>query len=495
MSTRFRNLVSVASIAGVVSAAAVAGVMQLRGPDAVEASSGPHLAATLAAGPADAPFGLHTFRDIARAVSPGVVNINTEKIVERRAMPDPFRDFFGQSPFGPRGGRGEKQKLTSLGSGFVIDADGHILTNRHVVDGADEIRVTFPNRKTYDAELIGKDARTDVALIKIEAKEPLTVVQLGDSDTAEAGEWVVAIGSPFNMRGTVTVGVVSYTGRPVGLEASRTSATEMIQTDAAINPGNSGGPLLNTRGEAIGINTLIMTQGVGQSAGVGFAVPINTARRILPQLKEKGSVTRGWIGVAIGQVDELMARSYGLKEARGAAVSEVTPDGPADKAGIQVEDVILEADGVEIEDNGDLVEHISTRTPGTVVTLRVFREGATHTIKVTLGTFPEADADGDREPEKTARLGMSYRELTAGLADQLRMPGGTRGIVVTSIEPGEAADDAGLARGDVIVSVNSREVETIKDFEEAIERAKSDGLARLRVRRRDTAFLAVIQLE
>jgi serine protease Do len=298
------------------------------------------------------------------------------------------------------------------------------------------------------------------------------------------------------MRGTVTVGVVSYTGRPLWLQREkRTTSVEMIQTDAAINPGNSGGPLLNTRGEAIGINTLIVTRGAGQSAGVGFAVPINTARKILPQLKEKGSVTRGWIGVAIGDVSEDLARTYGLEGAHGAAVIEVTAGGPADKAGIQPEDLILAADGTQLDDSADLVDYISTRAPGTVVKLRIFRESGEKTIKVKLGTFPEPDAKGDQAEERTARLGMTYRDLTAGMAGQLGLPRGAKGVVVTSVEPGDAADDAGLIRGDVIVSVNSRGIESAEGFEQAIEEAKPDGVARLRVRRRDTAFLAVIRLE
>jgi len=494
MHNRFRTMISLTSIMAALSVVAVVAVSQLRRPAAAEASPPLGIEAKSSEG-APAGFGLNTFRDIARSASPAVVNINTEKIVQRQAIPDAFRDLFGDGWFGPHNGRSEKQKVTSLGSGFVIDAAGYILTNRHVIEGADEIKVTLPNRKTYDAKLVGKDRRTDVALIKIEPRGELTVLPLGDSDKAEAGEWVMAIGSPFNMRGTVTVGVISFIGRPLWLEESRTTQVEMIQTDAAINPGNSGGPLLNTRGEAIGINTLIVTQGVGQSAGVGFAVPINVARGILPQLKEKGSVTRGWIGVVVQNMTEELAPTFGLEEATGAVVTRVVPAGPAGKAGLLPEDVIVAADGTKIEDSNDLVDYISSRAPDTVVKLRVLRGKEQKALAVTLGTFPEEGAEAEGDEAQASHLGMAYTDLTAGIASRLDLPPDTKGVVVTAVEPGEAADDAGLRRGDVVVSVNSQAVESVSEFEKTIDAARSAGAARLRVRRGNSAMLVVIKLE
>ena len=275
-----------------------------------------------------------------------MVNISTSKVVKRQH--NDLRDFFGDDTmnrfFGPRGGDedgGGRETQRALGSGFIIDKDGTILTNRHVIEGADQIKVTLSDAKSYDAKLIGRDPRTDVALLKIEPKEDLTVIELGDSDQTDVGEWVMAIGNPFGLGGnSVTVGVVSYKGRAIPLGTPGTSV-DMLQTDAAINPGNSGGPLLNTRGQAIGINTLIITQGVPQSAGVGFAVPINVAKEILPQLRDKGKVVRGWLGIQIQRLTDDLAKSYKIKEAKGAVISEVTPGSPAEKAGIRPDDVVV----------------------------------------------------------------------------------------------------------------------------------------------------------
>jgi serine protease Do len=465
-------------------------VVQLRRPEAAQAR--PPEPAVSAPARSGAPLTLDTFRDIARAAGPGVVNINTKKIVKRQALPDPFRDFFGQdSPFG--GGRPEREAQRSLGSGFVIDRDGYILTNRHVVEGADEIKVTLPDKKTYEAKLVGKDARTDVALIKIEPRETLAVLPLGDSDKVEAGEWVMAIGSPFEMTNSVTVGVVSFTGRSLRLE--ETSSVEMIQTDAAINPGNSGGPLLNTSGQVIGINTLIFTQGVAQSSGVGFAVPINVAKGILAQLKTKGSVTRGWLGVSIEDMSEDLAQTYGFKEAKGAVVGQLTLGSPAEKAGLQPEDVILAVDDKEIHESSDLVSYVSSRAPGTSVRLRVFRGGSEKTLSATLGTFPDEQEREARSTGGEAKLGMTYRDLSPREADQLQLPRGTKGVVVTQVEPGEAAEEANLQRGDVILSVNSQVVTSADEFEKAIDKARPNKRARLRCERGANAFVTVIQLE
>jgi serine protease Do len=446
---------------------------------------------------------LDTFRDIAKRETPGVVNINTKKVVKRSRGRDPWHDFFGDDLmerfFGP-GGRPERQTQRSLGSGFVIDKAGFILTNRHVIDGADDISVTLTDGKTYDAKLVGKDARTDVALLKIEPKEPLTVLALGDSDQTDVGEWVVAIGNPFGLWGdgapggpSETAGIVSFTGRNLQLGV-RGTGVDMIQTDAAINLGNSGGPLINTRGEVIGINTMIITQGVPQSSGVGFAVPINVAKEILPQLRDTGKVVRGWMGVNIVSVTEELAGTYKLKERRGAAISEVTPDSPADKAGLKPDDVVLGVDGRPVQNNNDLSRYVASRPPGSTVKLQVVRDGAERTVSVTLGTFPD---DGERaESEEPARgaLGMTLRDLTPELAERLELPRGAKGVFVWEVEPGEAAEEAGLQRGDVILSVNGTPVTGVDDFEQAIERAKPEGRARLRVRRDGGHFFLVLRI-
>ena len=458
---------------------------------------------------AAAAVGLDTFKDIARRANPGVVNINTSQVVKRSQRGDPFRDFFGDDLmdrfFGPQGeggqggGRPQRQTQTSLGSGFIIDKAGYILTNRHVVEGADKINVSLYDdrngNKRYEAKLVGKDARTDVALLKIEPKEPLAPIELGDSDQVDVGEWVMAIGNPFGLGGnSVTVGVVSYKGRGLTLGVLGTSV-DMIQTDAAINPGNSGGPLLNTRGQVIGINTMIITGGERQSAGVGFSVPINVAKEILPQLRDKGKVARGWLGIQITGFSEDMAKTFKMKEARGALVAQVTPGSPAEKAGLQVEDVVVSADGHQVQDNGDLSRYIASKAPGATVKLDIVRSGAPKTVSVTLGTFPDDPTESQTGEEgATKKLGMSLRDLSPELAERLDLPRSTKGVVVVDVEAGEAAEQAGLSRGDVIVSVNSTAVDNVAAFEKQIEAARADGVARLRVRREGGFRILVLKL-
>jgi serine protease Do len=293
----------------------------------------------------------------------------------------------------------------------------------------------------------------------------------------------MAVGNPFGLPGggnSVTVGVVSYVGRDLPLGVRGTSV-EMIQTDAAINPGNSGGPLINSRGEVVGINTLIMTGGSAASAGVGFSVPINLAKEILPQLREKGKVVRGYMGVNIQALTEDVAATYGLSEPKGAYVSAVTPGKPAEKAGIQPEDVILSADGRPIRDNGDLSRYISSKSPGTTVKLEVLRGKERKTISVTLDAFPDETTESAADERGRASLGMTLRGLTPSIAERLEIPRGVRGVLVMDVEAGEAAEEAGLTRGDVIVSVNGQNVDSLDAFERAVEAARPDGRARLRV--------------
>jgi serine protease Do len=512
MNTRTRTIASFFSIAMAAMLLGAVVTTQVRTQTALARPAEAESATVQpAARPPAGPVNLNTFRDIARMQTAGVVNINTRRTVKRRSS-DPFRDFFGDDLmerfFGPQGqgqnpgGRGDSdrnerqrnQTQRSLGSGFIIDAQGHILTNRHVIEGADQISVTLNNGKDYDAKLIGKDARTDVALLKIEPKETLTHLNLGDSEAVEVGEWVMAIGNPFGLGGnSVTVGVVSYKGRSMSL--TRGTGVDMIQTDAAINPGNSGGPLLNTRGEVVGLNTLIVTGGLQQSAGVGFSVPINVAKEILPQLREKGKVVRGWMGVQIQPITEDLAKTYRMAEAKGAVISDVTDNSPAQKAGLEPGDVVVEVDGRPIEDNNDLSRYIASKAPGTTVRLKVMREGAEKNVSLTLGTFPEETADGeDEEEEGGVQLGMTLRELTPALAGQLELPRTAKGVVVMDVEAGSPAEDAGLQQRDVIVSVNGQTVEDPDAFKEEIEKARADGVARLRVRNGNTHRFTVLRL-
>jgi len=491
MRPRTLTIASFFSIAMAATLVAALYTTQVRRPEPAQASN--EAEAAQAVPRPSVGIGLETFRDIARANNAGVVNINTSKVVRRPAYHDFFGDelerFFGQpapdrgpAPEGQEGRRQRRQTQTSLGSGFVIDKDGYILTNRHVIEGADTIRVTFPGGKTYDAKIVGRDARTDVGLLKIEATEPLTVLTLGDSDKAEVGEWVMAVGNPFGLGGnSVTVGVVSFKGERAQLQLQRGTNIDLIQTDAAINPGNSGGPLLNTRGEVIGINTLIITNGSAANAGVGFSVPINVAKEILPQLRDKGKVVRGWMGVNILPVTEDLAATYGLTEARGAAVTAVTAGSPAEKAGLLPEDVILSADGRAIEDNSDLSRYIASKSPGATVKLEVLRGKEKKTVSVTLGTFPDEGAEDAADESGRASLGMTLRDLTPAMAERMELPSGTRGALVTDVEAGEAAEDAGLVRGDVIVSVSGQAVDGVDAFDRAIEAARPATRVRLRV--------------
>jgi serine protease Do len=487
MRPRTLTIASFFSIAMAATLVAALYTTQVRRPEPARASTEaePAQAVPRASG---AGIGLETFRDIARANNPGVVNINTSKIVKRPAYHDFFGEdfmerFFGQpAPEGQGGRRERRQTQYSLGSGFVIDKEGYILTNRHVIEGADTIRVTFPGGKSYDAKIVGRDARTDVGLLKIEATEPLTVLPLGDSDKAEVGEWVMAIGNPFGLGGnSVTVGVVSFKGERAQLQLQRGTNIDLIQTDAAINPGNSGGPLINTRGEVVGINTMIVTNGAGANAGVGFSVPINVAKEILPQLRERGKVVRGWMGVNILPVTEDLAATYGLTEAKGAAVTAVTAGSPAEKAGLLPEDVILSADGRTIEDNSDLSRYIASKSPGSAVKLEVLRGKEKKAVSVTLGTFPDEASDEAGDESGRPSLGMTLRDLTPAMAERMELPRGTRGALVTDVEAGEAAEDAGLGRGDVIVSVNGQAVDGVDAFEKAIDAARPATRVRLRV--------------
>jgi serine protease Do len=444
-----------------------------------------------------APVAAGAFQDIAQKDDAAVVNISTSKVIHEARVGNPFSQFFGPggSPFvGPGGHRGgETLTQRSLGSGFIVDEEGHILTNRHVVDDADEVTVTLTNGHHYKAKVVGEDARTDVALLQIEPHEPLQTIPFGDSDSTRVGEWVMAIGNPFGLGGnSVTVGVVSFKGRSLDLSTGGTPI-DMLQTDAAINPGNSGGPLINGRGEVVGINTLIVTGGAQQYSGVGFAVPINVAREILPQLRDTGHVVRGWLGLQIQSIDEDLAESLKMKEAHGAIVSDVTTGSPADEAGLKPGDVVISLDGQPIEDGSDLSRRVTRRGPDTEVSLRVLRDGSEKTVEATLGTFPDAAAIDQTSPgADRGYLGITAQSLTPDLAQRLGMPADTQGAVVVGVEPGGRAEAAGIRKGDVIVSVDGQPVTDTASLQGAVEGARSAELMRLRVRRgRGYVFVVV----
>lgn len=422
------------------------------------------------------------FSPVAKAVLPAVVNIASSKIIRSTSQgpaspffSDPFfRQFFGND-FGPQFSVPQEERERSLGSGVVVNGNGYILTNNHVVAGASEIQVSLADKRQFKGHIVGTDAKTDIAVVKIDAKD-LPVMVLGDSSKAAIGDFALAIGDPFGIGQTVTMGIISATGRGgLGIE----DYEDFIQTDAAINPGNSGGALVNVRGELVGINTAILAANGGGNQGIGFAIPINMAKAVMDQIVEHGKVIRGSIGVVIQNVTPQLAKAFGLTgEPRGALVAQVTPDSPAQHAGIMKGDIILELNGSPISGSRDLSLKISTMPPGTTVNLQIFRAGKEQNVSVTLAELPAnaqnaAPLSGGGEGP---RLGLSVEQLTRQEAAQLGLPAQTTGVVITSVDPGSPAEAAGLQRGDVIQEVNQKPVATVDQFRSAVEQSGSQTL-------------------
>ena len=441
--------------------------------------------------PTGPPLTFDVFRKIAKRMNPTVVNIYTTQIVRN----DPFHDFFGDDPFfrrffGDQQQDGREQKQNSLGSGVIIDPDGFILTNNHVVENADEIKVSLDDDSVgqgLDAKIIGRDPKTDIALIKITPKKSLVAAPLGDSSQLQVGDWVTAIGNPFGLGHTVTVGVVSAKGRSLG-----GSYDDFIQTDASINPGNSGGPLLNLRGEVIGINTAIASR-VGQSAGIGFAVPINLAKDIIPQLKTSGRVTRGQLGVTIQtQWNEALAREFGVDH--GAVIADVTKDSAAEKAGIKRGDVVVEYNGKRVDTPNDLPRMVAATKPGSNVTLTVIRDKKEKTFNVTLGTMKDATLEEGSEMQSesaSSELGLTVTDLDPDTARQLDMDT-PEGVLITRVKVNSPAEDAGLSRGDVILEINRKPVNSVEEYRNSIQGGKpGDTLLFLIFRRGGSLFVPV----
>lgn len=401
--------------------------------------------------------------DIVERVSPAVVNIDTLRITVFRSplapfFSDPFfRRFFGNIPEFER-----QVPQRGIGTGFVFRSDGYILTNEHVIRGANEIKVTFIDGKEYQGKVVGADPLTDIAVVKIDA-DNLPTIPLGDSDKARVGEFVIAIGNPYGLSHTVTVGVLSAKGRPISAGDSGREYENFLQTDAAINPGNSGGPLLNLRGEVIGINTAILPY----AQGIGFAIPINMAKSILDQLITTGRVVRAWLGVYIQDLTPEMAEKFGLPEAKGALVADISKGSPAEKAGLRRGDIILKVDGKEIPTVSDLQREIRSRRPGDRVRLEVWRDGGRIILEATLGELKES---GTVVPEvQQIDLGFEVAEITPDLVEQYSLKT-SRGVVITSIRTGSPADEAGLRPGDVILEVNRREITSLADWEDVVAR-------------------------
>jgi len=502
MKTSRRTLIAVAVIGFAVGVAVSVRFDLFPRSEAISLFGGAEKPSGGAATPAPT-VALPDFAALAEHMSPSVVNISTTQEVKGglRLGPggpgggspggpggegDPFHEFFEpfERFFGPP--RRLPFKAKSLGSGFVIDAAGYILTNNHVVENADEILVKLSTGKEFKAKVVGRDSKTDIALIEIKGASDLTPVVLGDSDTLKVGQWVVAIGNPFGLENTVTAGIVSALARHI----NQGPYDNFIQTDAAINPGNSGGPLLNTQGEVIGINTAIFSRG-GGNIGIGFAIPISLAKEVVPQLKEKGHVTRGWLGVMIQKVTPDIAESLGLAEPKGALVADVVKDGPAAAAGIKQGDVIVEYDGKPVTDSAELPLLVARTPVGKTVKVKVTRDKGTETFSIKIAELKEEET-AQAGTGTAEDLGLTVQTLTPDLAENLGLDRALKGVVVTQVEGGAPASEAGLRRGDVILEVNRQGVKDVEAYKKALEAAgKGKSLLFLVRRGENTIFLAV----
>jgi serine protease Do len=426
------------------------------------------------------------FSDLAERVRPGVVNIQVIKKVQNVgfAFPNfPGNPFEEDNPLGRffEGNPPMDQKQEGVGSGFVISQEGLILTNNHVIDDAEHIQVKLSDGKEYDAKVVGRDPKTDLALIRIDGVKDLHPLPLGNSEDLKVGSWVVAVGSPFGLEQTVTQGIVSGKGRVIGSGPY----DDFIQTDASINPGNSGGPLINMKGEVIGINTAINPSG----QGIGFAIPIDMAKTIVPQLEQKGSVTRGWLGIGIQQMTPALEKSFGLKEKEGALVADVFKDGPADKAGIERGDVITQFDGKNVAESRELSRLVASTPVGKMVDVKIVRDGKAMERTVKVGEM-EKKMDAAQLPSHKS-LGITVQELTPEIARNLGLRHDS-GVVVTSVEPGSSAADAGIQTGDVIQEVNRKPVRGVEDFSQKVAQAKSQDSVLLLIQRGQSSLFAAV---
>ncbi|CAM3325373.1 DegQ family serine endoprotease [Halomonas lysinitropha] len=442
---------------------------------------------------------LPDFTELVDQAAPGVVNISTSRMVERQAspfhnfgdqeVPEIFRHFFGDRMPAPPGGEpGRSEERQSLGSGFIIDEAGYIMTNAHVVEGADEILVRLNDRRELQAELVGADTKTDVAVLKVDA-EGLPTLNLGDSDDLQVGEWVAAIGSPFGFDHSVTAGIVSAIDRTL----PRDAYVPFIQTDVAINPGNSGGPLFNLDGEVVGINSQIFTRS-GGFMGLSFAIPINVALNVADQLRDDGRVSRGWLGVMIQPVSRDLAESFGMDNTEGALIADLDPEGPAARGGLRAGDVILSVNGEAVESSSTLPRLIGRVSPGSEVELTLLRDGERREETVTLGDWPEGPASAaSRQSEEpaSARLGVAVEPLQDAERRELGIEGGVR---VREVDPRGAAVQAGIRAGDILVSIDQNMVEGPDQLAELVAELPEDRAIPVRLYRDGRSLFVALRL-
>lgn len=439
--------------------------------------------------------GLPSFSELVNHVKPSIVNISTTTVIKGPSMQDrfmgpgqvnPFKDFFGDEFFDKFFGNSPRRefKQRSLGSGFIIDREGYILTNNHVVEKAQTIKAKLSDEKEYDATVVGRDPKTDIALIKIDAKQPLPAAIFGDSDRLAVGDWVVAIGNPFGLEHTVTAGIVSAKGRVIGAGPY----DDFIQTDASINPGNSGGPLLNLKGEVVGINTAIVSGG----QGIGFAIPINVAKDMLAQLKTKGKVARGWMGVVIQKVTPEIAKNFGLTESEGALVADVMEQSPAEKAGIKRGDVIVSYNGKKIKDNDQLPRLVGATEIGKKVKVGLIREGKPINVEIVIAELQEEGMRASRKPEIEKDFGLVVQDITPEIAKHLNLKD-KRGVIVTDVVPGSPAQDGDIRSGDIIKEIGRKPIRNVADFREAMKRVNIKEGVVILIKRENTTFYTVVR--
>ena len=437
------------------------------------------------------------FAALAKKVNPTVVNIRTAKTIKPKQqlrrpqqqnpfgnnfLDDFFNRYFDEMP------QQRPRREQSLGTGFIISPDGYILTNNHVVSGADEVMVKLSDGREVKGEIKGSDEKVDLALIKISEKERLPFAELGDSDSLEVGEWVMAIGNPFGLSHTVTAGIVSAKGRVIGSGPY----DDFIQTDASINPGNSGGPLFNADGRVIGVNTAIIAGGGG---GIGFAIPINMAKTIVNQLRESGKVTRGYLGVRFQPLTADLAKSFGLESDKGALIASVEKDTPAEKAGLKAGDVIVEYDGKQIAEGNELPRYVAATPVDKKVRIVIYRDGVKQNLSLVVGKLKEKDAESVPAGGESNKIGITVEEIRKDLADRLGLRD-SKGLVITEVKAGSSAEDAGVTVGSIVIEVNGHRPETALAYNSLVENLKKGDVVRLLLRRPDgTAHYVALKVE